>query len=471
MNLIMNSDEIFDTIESIAQTKSKNDKVAMVKACIGASEFKRVLVAAIDPLVSYGVAKIPFSSKTPDEEGEVFGSVTWQIIEDLASRKLSGSAARNVILLELKMLTFKSGELFRRIIIKDLKADFGDSTVNKAAPGTIQEFPYMRCSLPKDADLSKWDWDNGIISQEKADGMFANVNHESGGNVFILSRQGTAFPMDQFAALANSITNAIPSDTQSHGEILVTRDAEILPREIGNGIMNSVLKGGAFAENEQPIFMLWDTIPLSHIKPKGSYLTPYKERLKGMALNLLGKGGGLVRLIPTRKVYSLAEAYEHYAELLELGKEGTVIKNSTAIWRDHTSKDQIKLKLEFVVDLIVTGIVPGKANGKNAGRAGSLACETCDGKLKVNVTVKNEKMRQRVDSNSEEWIGSIIAVKANGIMRPSDSNPSHSLFLPTMVEAEYRTDKSEADSLQRVFDQEEAAKQGAAIIETLKKAA
>lgn len=134
-----------------------------------------------------------------------------------------------------------------------------------------------------------------------------------------------------------------------------------------------------------------------------------------------------------------------------------VLKKLTTIWRDGTSKDQIKLKLEVVVDLRVTGIVPGKDNTKNAGRAGSLACVSECGQLATDVTVKNEAMRDWVDRAPDEWIGTVIKVVSNSIMVPSASSDLHSLFLPRMVEPCYRVDKSIADTLVQVRQQFENA--------------
>ena len=175
----------------------------------------------------------------------------------------------------------------------------------------------------------------------------------------------------------------------------------------------------------------------------------------------------MIEIIPTRVVKSLKEAYAHAAELMKQGMEGTVIKHPKAIWKDGTSKEQVKLKLEFEVDLEIEGIVEGRPGTKNEGRAGSFACRTSDGKLKVDVTVKNEALRDRVDANPDEFIGKIIPVTANDILEPSESNILHSLFLPRMTEADYRLDKTTADSLERVI----AAKEMAILGETIMKEA
>lgn len=470
MKVTMTSDQIFDAIESIAATKGKNDKISMIGKLIESSEFESVLIAALDPLTTYGVRKIPEKAANSTVEEREFNDQTWQALKDLASRALSGNAAIQAIQSEMEALTQKSAELFKRIILKDLKADFGDSSVNKAKSGTIQTFPYMRCSLPKDTDFDEWDWAAGVISQEKADGMFANIDHEVGGNVFIKSRQGSVFPMEHFEQLAKDIVIATEEGMQNHGEIVVMRDGQVLPREIGNGILTSVLKGGSFGPNEMPKFLIWDSIPLSEVKPKARYKARgYKERLFGIVRKMKNSPTISVAVIPTLIVHSLEDAYKHYADLLAVGKEGTVIKKGTAIWGDYTSKEQIKLKLEFDVDLEVIAVEAADANSKNAGRSGALLCKTSDDKLFVSVAIKNEKMRDEVDANPDDWISKITTVRSNAIMKPSQSNENYSLFLPRMVEAVYRTDKSVADSLLQVFAQEEAAKSGAAIV--LKKAA
>jgi len=475
MNVSMTSDQIFDLVESIANTSGKNDKISMLKAVAGCDLLKRVLQAAYNPLISYGIRNMPQRIPTPSEDGCEFGESTWALINNMATRKLTGDAMRAAVEYEFNCLSVKSAELLKRVILKDMRAGFSEETCNKVWPGLVPEFPYQRCSLPKDAKPAEWDaWEQGHISQEKADGMFANVDHEDNGAVFIYSRQGTMFPMEKFESLASAVQNTLDAGMQNHGEMLVTRGGVVLPRQEGNGILNSVLKGGDFSPDEVPIFMVWDQIPLTAVKPKGKHARAYVDRLRDLIRQLgAGNKSGYVQLIPTRIVKSLKEAYAHAAEIMLRGGEGTILKYRNAIWKDSTSKEQVKLKLEFTVDLQIEGVVLGRDNAKNAGRAGSLKCVTSDGLLEVDVAIKGEKMRDAVDANPDEWIGKIMPVTANLVLKPSDSNPLHSLFLPRFAESDYRRDKSVADSLRRVFDQEEAAKLGVAIKsgEALKEAA
>lgn len=468
----MNTDEVFGLIESIANTPGKNDKIAMLKACESSDTLKKALQMAYDPTISYGIRRVPSRSALRDE-GELFNDQTWNILCQMRDRTLTGSAMLAAVAFELDRLSLFSADLFKRIMLKDMRAGFSEETCNKVWPGLLPDFPYMRCSLPAKAKFADWQIETeGAVSQEKQDGMFLNVDHEASGAVFIYSRQGSMFPMEKFEELSAAISNTFDADTQTHGECLVLRDGVVLAREIGNGVLNSVLKGGDFAENERPIFVAWDQIPLEAVKPKGKCMTPYKTRLTGVIKQLRASPTKLLTLTDTRFVKSLREAYQHCAEILARGGEGTIIKRVTAIWKDGTSAEQIKLKLEFEVDLEVVGIVPGKANGKNAGRAGSLTCLTKCRNLLVDVAIKGEAMRDAVDANPEAFIGKIMPVVANLILKPSESNPGHSLFLPRFSQTTPRPDKTIADSLARAFEIEEGAKAGAAVVaETMKEAA
>lgn len=451
----MNSDQIYGVIEKIAAESSKNEKVAIVKVAAQDEAFRTVLKAALNPLITYGIAKRP--TECGGGKGG-FTVETWRILAGLSCRALTGNLAINTVAAEMNGMTPESAELLWRIISKDLKAGFGESTVNKAVKGLIPDFPYMRCCLPKDAKMHLFSWAEGVYSQEKADGMFANINLNIDHSVGITGRSGMPFPLEEFTPLIEAVSRQIEPGTQSHGEFVVYLNGVVLERALSNGIMNRVLSGGKLEAGEVIHYLVWDNIPLSVVVPKGKCTVPYKTRWANLTKRIIEKSAAAVlHPIDTRIVHDLSEAYDHYRDMLAAGKEGVVVKDGNAPWEDRTSKFQVKLKLEADVDLKVTGIAMGKEGSKVEGRPAALNCTTSDGKLKVDVTVKNEAMRDDVEKNPNNWLESIIVVRANSILEPSESNPLNSLFLPRMVEAGYRTDKSEADSLQRVRDQFEAA--------------
>ena len=450
------SNDVFSIVESIGATSSKNDKVALVEQHSEHELFRRVLVYTLDPLKTFNIRPSdPALTSNYKLGGAFFDEQTWKLLDDLSARNITGNAAIEAVEAEFARLTPESSKLLWRVINKDFRAGFSESTVNKAIKDLIPEFPYMRCCLPKDAKLSDFSWTEGVYSQEKADGMFANVDFEATGIVRITSRNGTPYPTDQFADFLADVEATLEPGYQHHGELLVVKNGEILAREIGNGILNSVQQGGLFAPDEKPIYKIWDRIELTSVVPKGKDSHPYKKRFAGLQALVSKSTSDSIQLIETRIVHSLAEAYKHYGEMLALGREGTIIKDGNAIWRDGTSKQQVKLKLEAECDLMIVGFTDGK--GKNKALFGSIVVQSSDGLLEVGVSGFTDKKRKEINDKRKELLNTIMTVRFNDIMYPSEEGKLHSLFLPRSVE--FRSDKSTADSLQRVIDQLEAAKQ------------
>lgn len=443
----MNSIQILAALDEISATSSKNEKIELLKKYLGSTNFSQVITLALDPFITFGVRPkrhTGFVGNFP------FDSRTFDLIERLRTRSLTGAVAAAAIGTEFNRLDADSAELLWRVLNKDLKAGFSEESVNKASKGFFKSFPYQRCSLPKDTNLSKWDWENGIISQIKADGMYMNGDIEATG-VSMRSRQGQPFPEDAYLGVIADLQHIYRDQpVQVHGELLVVDDkGQICAREIGNGHLNRVNKGNPLPAGHRIIAQLWDMIPLADVQPKGKCNQPYAERLKSLSRRIELGSMANVSLIETRIVHSLSEAYEHYGDALRRKLEGTVIKKPSAYWKDGTSKDQIKLKLEADCELEIIGFEEGKEGAKTAKTFGSLRLATSCGTLVVHCSGFTDDLRAEINRDREDWLGGFVTVRSNAIM--FSDNPEkkpHSLFLPRFVERRY--DRIEADDFERV---------------------
>jgi DNA ligase 1 len=437
-------------IEVINSDQGRLFKEAKVKE-FGTQEpkFIRLLNRTYSPEYVYGIKKVSQTKVGNKTLVDIWDQVEI-LLDRLTSRIVTGNAARTEVEAILNQLTETEATVLFNLLKGDLRCGISVATINKMFPNTIPEYPYMRCSLMKGSNIDNFDWAAGVFSQEKADGMFANIYLYPDLITKITSRNGTLFANTEFKDFIHEFVNIAEGGYCYHGELLVLEDGKVLPRELGNGVLNSVLKGGCFEKNQKPLYMVWDRVPLKDAISGGKCKTPYKDRFDAIK-NIKGT---FIDVIPTRIVYSLTEAYEHYVELTSRGIEGTVIKNPKAIWEDKTSKDQIKLKIEAEVDLIVRGFNPG--NGKNAHLFGSIMAESKCGRLRVNVSGISDKDRERINNEREEWIDKkIITVRANSIM---ESNDVAALFLPRLVEE--RLDKTEADDFEKIKQVFEEAKAG-----------
>lgn len=461
----MHYDEI---IKKLQADNSRLAKEAILKETweAGCEDFFAGVQLCFDGLVTFGVKQIPI--KTTDDETFFNFECFIKLANSLATRKITGHAARDAVQ-EAMIKCNKDywNYFYRPILLKDLKCGLSESTVNKvlkkfgedAAEYMVQEFPYQRCCLTKDTKLDQFSWEAGVLCQKKADGQFVNINYYEDGSVYLLNRSGQPLPLEQFADLVKDIEQTFKKDTQSHGEMLVFREGKELPREKGNGILNSITNDGTFDDGDTPVYVVWDQIPLASVTKKGVCGTPYKQRLDDITKQVQLANPNSIQLVETKIVHSLKEAMEHYKEMLSKGFEGSIIKEPTASWKDGTSKFCVKLKLEAVVDLEITGFRPGK--GKNEATFGSIECKTSDGLLEVGVSGFKDLKKDGIPTRTEiaammdELIGTIMSVKGNGVMKPSKAGGLYSIFLPRFVE--FRKDKTEADTLQKVIDQFEDA--------------
>lgn len=444
---------ILEILNELAATSSKNEKIAILTREKNNDTLKAVFKAAYDPTINYYIKKIP----------HVLGYNATETLEDalnkglqcLSNRTHTGNSAIGFLVILLNTLSKSDAEVLSRIIQRDLKVGCSESSANKVWKNLIPEFPYMRCSLIKGIKFDTWKWKEGVYSQLKADSLYANLDVIDGVAI-LTSRNGNEFPIEKFPQIEAEVLALGISGYRVNGELQVSRNGIILPRQIGNGILNSVSKGGDFEAGDTPVYSVWDVIPVASAIPKGKCSQTYTQRFN--TLKTMFSNTTHINIIETRIVHSIEEAYEHYFEQLAKGLEGTIIKNPSGTWSDNTSKDQVKLKLEVQVELRVKGFIAG--NGKNASTFGSLLCESECGLLETGVgsgITDNDGLRDALFTNPNT-IDSIITVKFNNIMPPTKSNPKWSLFLPIFIEV--RNDKTVADTLQKIQDQFESSIKG-----------
>ncbi|MDB4575376.1 hypothetical protein N9112_00270 [bacterium] len=442
----MQSNDIYYAIRVIAEEPSKNAKIELLAEFIQTvTGFEQVLELAYNPFKRYYIQKrIPINFGKREWGVEIFG-----LLGDLSSRGISGGDAIDTIAEYTEDLTEESWNLFWDVMEKDLKCGAGAKSINKAMsslgnPALITETPYMRCSLPKHTKLDEWSWDNGVFSQLKLDGAFANVTTTYEGVTIVTTRQGQEYPEKAIRSFLNAMKGKMLRGIQRHGELLVEdRFGTILNRQTGNGILNSLLKGGPMPPDHHLVFIAWDHIRMSDVLNKKTDL-PYYVRLDCLSNEVVEVGSPMYRIVETKTVYSQAEAYEEFDAARKKGEEGTIIKKRVAIWKNGTSKDQIKLKAELECEMKVVGKTEG--TGKNANYFGALLCESSCGLVECGVSGFTDAMRAEITSKWDEWEGSIITVRFNELVQ--DRGGDYSLFLPRFVEL--RGDKEHADDIEYI---------------------
>lgn len=459
--------QVFETIERLRSTTSTNAKLEILTSAKETQGLKEFLKMTYEPRINFYMKAVE-----PKKKGSLFTLVEDTLMPErfnleqmdtikaiIAGRQLTGDAARAFITNQhSNMQTDWEKELLELMIQRDVKAGISTGTINKVWPGLITDVPYMRCTLPSDTDLNEWPWADGVISEIKADGQFANVSHLKSGKVTIESRNGSPMPLEYFQDIVAEVQAQVPNGEQLHGELLIEVNGKILPRQEGNGILNSLLQGGEMPAGHKAVYHVWDTIPVSEARSKNKYNVPYKKRFATVKEWFDGHAGS-IEVIEHKIVYSLKEAFDHAVEAMGLGLEGTVVCHPEAIWEDSDgSKGKVKLKLQFEMEVRVTGFKAADKKSKNKDLFGSLMCESECGQFRVNVSGIKDDKRKDLFARKDQILGKlIITIACNGLMAPNAKTDGYwSCFLPRFLEE--RLDKTTADTLQRMKEIEAEAK-------------
>jgi DNA ligase-1 len=434
----MTSDQAFGAIETIAATASKNEKEKLIKdfTTIG-DDLKDILVAGLDPFVTYGIAKVPEVERNGDG---VFNDDTWLLLADLESRKLTGNAARDAVAEEFQRLSLKSAELLKRIITKDLRAGFSESTVNKAIPGLIRTFDCMLAHKFSDhsGKVKYPTW-----AEPKLDGVrvlaFVDVR---AGTVGFFSRSGKEFNgFNHLKAPLISIVDEWSKDKMADADETLVLHAEsflqcVFDGEVVSGNFNKTV-GDVRRKDEQAtdaVFCAFDVLPAIEFHQPGKSGVGESYLFRRQTLEQMVPQVGPVRIVPKFKVESEQEIHALYEKVRAKGLEGLIIKNGSELYHRRRNAGWLKIKAEDSVDIPVVGAFEGE--GKYVGSLGGLVCDFNGVQVNVGSGLtdgQRESFWKVYKTNPEQLIGRQIEVQYHEV------TPDASLRHPRFVR--FRDDK------------------------------
>jgi len=421
----------------------------------------------------------------------------YEVLDDL-NAGLRGKLAEERIQNFLSVAGKNADKLMMMVLKRKVgTTKVGKKIVNKIWSDLIPTAPYMRCEAEKmlEKRIIEEDYKNdNVIAQTKADGLFVNISIVT-HVVNTTTRYGRSVPEDTFFRTFGLIESFIGNTL--HGELLILEEnskTKFLPREVGNGLINSYFQRYEIEKNlkaeinaaktekkrdklkdklnklrlewknthDRLVYKIWDMVPTKDWNNLKCELT-YKERFENvkeyvkeynLRNNSLLSHIQRCQLIDFKLVDSFQEAMDFYQDQLNKGEEGAVIKKLDSIWVHDTNRTGIiKLKDFKECDLKIVGWNPGKEGTKYEKGIGSLICESSDGLIKVDLSGLSDKQRgfERVDLNDsskglkliegfdpDDYINKIGAVKYSYVI-------GDSLYLPSLLEIRELSDKNVAD--------------------------
>jgi DNA ligase-1 len=406
------------------------EAIVLAQAEAGNDVFFEGLNLAYNAMVTFGLKQIP--EKT-DEDGPGLDWASFNAVAlRLRNRDLTGNDARDTVATLSKQATQQEWNgWYRRILIKDMRAGFSETTVNKIVEKKWPQYaiPVFSCQLAHDSANHEGKVSGKKIIEVKLDGVRVITIVYPSGRVDQFSRNGKElvnFPhvKEQLAKVAQGFTEPM-----------------VLDGEIMSGTFQDLMKQihrKSSAKANDAVLNLFDALPLREFE-LGESATTQEQRSEWLKTWFSANESALpnVTVVAQETVDLDTEAGQaRYKEINALaiagGYEGIMLKDANAGYKCKRSVAWLKLKPFIEVSLTVTAVEEG--TGKNVGRLGALVCEGTDDGRDIVVNVGSgfsDNDREAYWTARDEVVSKVVEVRADAITQNQDG--TYSLRFPRFL--------------------------------------
>jgi DNA ligase-1 len=419
-----------EIIKHLEADNSKLAKQAILLEAMqeGLDEFFEGITMALDPLVTFGVKKVPERSDVLSGQGLdwiTFKSLAFQLI----NRELTGHAARDAIELAMSVATTEQWNMFyRRILIKDLRCGMSEKTVNKVAKDFPQyAVPIFGCQLAHDSANHEKKMVGVKQIEVKLDGVRVLAVCRA-GKVELFSRNGRQF--HNFPHIVAEIETVLAAKPAPYDCVL---DGEVMSADFQDLMKQLQRKDGKKATDA--VLHLFDFIPLDSFL-EGSWDKTQTNRSNYVKYWVMENESLLQHVQACEWEDVDLDSKEGEARFVELNKaavdggyEGVMIKDVDAPYNCKRSHAWLKAKPFIEVTLEVVDVEEG--TGRNEGRLGAIVCEGVDDGKSIFVNVGSgftDVHRDDYWSSRDALLGNLVEVRADAVTQNQDG--TYSLRFP-----------------------------------------
>lgn len=421
----------WDIIKLLEVTPGRLDKEDIVRTAIGTCpEFFAGARLAYDPMITFGVKKVPVASDIGSRT-YLTGNKFEVLVEALADRVLTGHAARDAIQnLCDAAATDEWNYWYRRILLKDLKCGVTDTIISKIARKAKRDelaIPIFECQLAKSAVDADGNLQEDLlvgkrIIDVKMDGTRCLAVCLPSGKVTLYSRNGKEWL--NFGHISLQLSQYF-TPTINVPWVL---DGEVMSASFQDLMRQARRKSNVKAADA--ILNIFDAVPLSAFL-KGH--DPRAQVLRRAELaTMIQDSDNMphVHILGWDFIdFGTPVGQKAFADInrraLEGGYEGIMVKDPEAPYRCKRSNDWLKIKPFIEVTLKCTGIELGRPGSKYAGAMGAAVCEgTDEGKaIKVNVGGGwSDKQRKELKDNPKLITGHMIEVRGDALTKSQNGD-------------------------------------------------
>ena len=424
---------MYQIIQEIEADNSRLAKEAIVlrEAESSNTEFFEGLRMCYDPMITFGVKKVPTFSGL---DGQGLPWVAFKTLADsLAKRELTGHDARDAIELALSASTAEQWNgWYRRILIKDMRAGFSETTVNKMVKKANKpeyDIPLFECMLAHDGTKHEKKIAGKKLLEPKLDGVrVVTVINVLNNTATMYSRNGKL--LENFG----HITSAIEANINLFKRSLVL-DGEMVSSSF-QALMKQVHRKSDVQSLDARL-MLFDVLSVTEFQAGQGNVEQHLRSAQLRSMKSIFDTIGSIDIIPQQEVdlgsyVGELEFKQYNLDAINAGFEGIMIKDLDAIYECKRSASWLKMKPFIEVSLEVTDVEEG--TGKNEGRLGALVCSGVDDGKAIVVNCGSgfsDADRTEFWSSRDSLPGQIVEVRADAITQNQDG--TYSLRFPRFL--------------------------------------
>lgn len=404
---IMNMNSLVDILESLEKTSSRLEKEDILKKNRDNDLLKRVIVAALDPYTTYGVAKVAVPLryvKTQNlDETQRFENFLL-LLEELSQRKLTGNSAKYTVVSHLAEMTDLERKWANRILLKNLRCGVQDSTANKVWQGCVKPFAVaLADTLQTRPNAGGFDIVDEvkypIAVQPKLDGLRCIAIKEF-GKVTMYTRNGTILET------APKIKAYLESFEPFKSGVL---DGELMAED-WNESASIVMSKKNSKDDSKLKFHVFDFVALEEWKNLNGVLSQALRR--DVLLKIFANCDQLISVVDEYYVENESQLREAYANCLSFGYEGVMLKSRDDSYIFKRSLSILKLKPVSTWEGTVVGTYDGRLGGKREGVFGGFEVLLSNGIVTRVGSGFSDKLKAEVQlAGPESFIGKIVELE------------------------------------------------------------
>jgi len=396
---------VVDILEQLESNNSRLFKEELLDSHVNNDLLKKVFVAAGDPYINYYVNKF----KMPKAEGIgaddlVLEHFLEDIYEKLSARKVTGNAAKDLVVRLFTDMTGPQQKWCQRILLKNLRCGVQSTTVNKVWPGAIVGFSVQLAETLE----TRYEDGKGIIICEpvmyptwvepKLDGLrCVAVKHS--GEVTMFTRNGTV--LETLPRIKSLLESAQWDEFILDGEVM---------GETWNDSASVVMSHKKGKDDSKMVFHVFDALPFSDWHDQESHLD-LEDRLE-LVKELVSKiGDPVVTQVQGRLIKDQEELLTAYLHDTDTGYEGIMVKDLVAPYLFKRSSNIRKMKPIATYEGVIVGHYEGRRGSKREGLWGGFEVVLPNGVVTRVAGGFTDKLKADINLDPDSWIGRIIEME------------------------------------------------------------